>query len=297
MARSSPTRVGPRIACEITPERVIAARVSRDGNSIETYAVRTLAHGAVVPSLTEANLTDSVAVKHSIREAMAAVGERSHDVAAILPDAAVRIALLDFDSLPEKKEEQEATVRFRLKKTLPFDVEHAVVSYDTSRVNGSLRVMAAVVLSSVLEEYERQFRELGFSPGVVLPSMLAALGNVSGEEPTMVVKVDTVTTSIAISGNGQVLLFRTLENPRGSLQSAEELVEAVHPSLVFFQDTYGMAVSRILVAGLVSAEQLAPALNEHTGIRVDDLVSSGYVGSTGSIPKSILAGVVGALVS
>ena len=127
--------------------------------------------------------------------------------------------------------------------------------------------------------------------------MLAALGNVSGDEPTLVMKVDTVTTSLAISGGGQLLLFRTLENPRGTMQSVAELVEAVHPSLVFFQDTYGMQVSRILVGGLVSAEQMAPALSEQTGIRVDDLVSSTYVGSTGSIPKSILAGVVGALIS
>ena len=37
---------------------------------------------------------------------------------AVLPDAAVRVALLDFDSLPGKREEAEGVVRFRLKKSL-----------------------------------------------------------------------------------------------------------------------------------------------------------------------------------
>ena len=39
-----------------------------------------------------------------------------------------------------------------------------------------MRVVAAVALASVIEDYESAFREAGFNPGVVLPSTLAALG-------------------------------------------------------------------------------------------------------------------------
>ncbi len=53
------------------------------------------------------------------------------------------------------------------------------------------------------------------SPGVMLPSMLAALGAADADTPTLVVKVDARTTSIAILDQGQLLLFRTLENTRG----------------------------------------------------------------------------------
>ncbi len=38
-----------------------------------------------------------------------------------------------------------------------------------------LGLVAAVALQSVVEEYEAAFRDEGFDPGVVLPSMAAAL--------------------------------------------------------------------------------------------------------------------------
>ena len=76
-------------------------------------------------------------------------------------------------------------------------------------------MVAAVALASVVEDYEAAFRDAGFSPGVVLPSMLAALGAAEGQRPTLVVKVDARTTSIAILNADQLQLFRTLENTRG----------------------------------------------------------------------------------
>ena len=69
-------------------------------------------------------------------------------------------------------------------------------------------MVAAVALNTVLEDYEAAFVEAGFSPGVVLPSMLAALGGAPADLPTLVVKVDVRTTSIAILDKQQLLLFR-----------------------------------------------------------------------------------------
>src|ERR671922_241321 len=111
-------------------------------------------------------------------------------------------------------------------------------------------VVAAVALASVVDEYESAFRDAGYNPGVVLPSMLAALGAVDATRSTMVVKVDAFTTSIAILDRSQLLLFRTLENSRGLNITGEQLAEDVYPSVVFFQDTYQLDVERIFVAGL-----------------------------------------------
>ena len=62
-----------------------------------------------------------------------AIGAQGRELIAIVPDAACRIALLDFDTLPERKEEANAMVRFRLKKALPFDAEKAAISYHAVR--------------------------------------------------------------------------------------------------------------------------------------------------------------------
>ena len=299
MSPTSRSGSKPKLACEISADRVLAGRISDSGGLIESCAARELAPGSVVPDLTENNLLQPERVREAIREAVGSVGGRSRDVIGVLPDAAVRVALLDFDTLPAKREEAESVVRFRLKKSLPFDVEKARVSYHAQTSPTGLRVVAAVALAGVVEDYEAAFRDAGFTPGVMMPSMLAALGAADGEKPTLVIKVDARTASIAILDQGQLLLFRTLENTRGVTITGEQLAEEVYPSVVFFQDTYHLNIEQIYVAGLPEAGGAAPALRAQTGADVRELVAPSQLGSSGngSIPRWRMAGVVGALLS
>jgi type IV pilus assembly protein PilM len=289
----------PRLACEIAADRVLVGRVAEDGQSLEACAARELAPGSVVPDLVEANLRQRDAVKDALQSTLHSVAGRTHDVVAIVPDAAVRVVLLEFDTLPSDAEEAASVVRFRMKKSLPFDVEKARVSYQAQKSNAGVRVVAAVALSSVVEDYEIAFRDAGFNPGVVLPSMLAALGAAEGQHPTLIVKVDSRTTSIAILNDDQLQLFRTLENTRGVTITGDQLAEDVYPSVVFFQDTYHLNIEKIFVAGISDIANAAPALHSQTGAEVQELVSSSQLGVSagGSVPRWRMAGVVGALVS
>jgi type IV pilus assembly protein PilM len=289
----------PRLACEIAADRVLVGRLGEDGRSLEACAARELAPGSVVPDLVEVNLRQRAAVRDAVEETLSNVGARTHDVIAVVPDAAVRVVLLEFDTLPADSEEATSVVRFRLKKSLPFDVDKARVSYHSQKSNDGVRVVAAVALASVVEDYETAFRDAGFSPGVVLPSMLAALGAAEGQSPTLIVKVDARTTSIAILNAGQLQLFRTLENTRGVTITGEQLAEEVYPSVVFFQDTYRLNIEKIFVAGISDIGSAAPALQAQTGAEVQELVTSSQLGVStgGSVPRWRMAGVVGALIS
>lgn len=299
MAINSKVGARPKLACEIAADRVFAGRVADKAGALEAYAGRELALGSVVPDLIENNLRQRGEVAQSIRDVLGAVGTRGHDVVAVLPDAAVRVALVDFDALPTNRDEAEGVVRFRLKKSLPFDVDKAKVSYHAQTSGEGVRVVAAVALNTVVEDYESAFAEAGFSPGVVLPSMLAALGAADATRPTLVVKVDARTTSIAILDNQQMLLYRTLENSRGVTITGEQLAEEVYPSIVFFQDTYHLNIERILVSGLPDSSGAAQALRAQTGSEVEELVTEHQLGISagGSVPRYRMAGVVGALIS
>ena len=178
-------------------------------------------------------------------------------------------------------------------------MEKAKVSYHVQTALGGLRLVAAVALANVIEDYEAAFRDAGYSAGVILPSMLAALGAAEADNPTLVLKVDARTTSLAILDKQQLLLFRTLENTRGVTITGEQLAEEVYPSVVFFQDTYHTNIERIYVAGLPESGGAAPALRAQTGADVQDLVASSQLGTNGgvSVPRWRMAGVVGALVS
>lgn len=286
-----------RLACELSADRVIAARA--ENGLIALSAVRTLGAGAIVPSLAAANIVRHDVVRTAVQEALAAVvSGRGRDVIAVVPDAACRVVLVDFDSLPADPSEAEAVVRFRLKKSLPFDVDRSRVSFHAQPLSdGRVSVVAAVLLKSVLEEYETVLREAGYNAGVVVPSTLAALGQVDASVPTLVIKVDPGTTSVTIVDNQKLVLLRTLDNPAGANPETTNLAEDVYPSLVFYQDTYGRNVERILVGGRASGDQLNMSLAEVSGIRAQELVSASRVGTAAGPDRAALAGVVGALAS
>ena len=298
MSVNSKSSARPRIACEISADRVLAGKLADAGGVVDSVAVRELPPGSVVPDLTENNILQPELVRKAINDTVGSVAGRMRDVVGVLPDAAVRVVLLDFDTLPSNPTEAEGVVRFRLKKSLPFDVDKAKVSYHVQQSLGGLRLVAAVALASVIEDYEAAFRDAGYTAGVILPSMLAALGAADADSPTLVLKVDARTTSLAILDKGQLLLFRTLENTRGITVTGEQLAEEVYPSVVFFQDTYHTNIERIYVAGLPESGGAAPALRAQTGADVRELVASSQLASNGSaIPRWRMAGVVGALIS
>ncbi len=287
----------PRLACEIAPLRVVAARVG-SGQTIASCAVRALAAGAVAPNLSAANLSNAAAVRDAIREAFGVVGSQGRDVIMILPDSCCRVSLIDLDTLPAKQQDAEAVVRFRLKKALPFDVDKARVSFQAQPASqGAVRVLTTVALASVLDEYEAAVRDAGYAPGVVLPSTLAALGCVDAATATLLIHVGSQTLTVAGVDQDRLLLFRTLENPLGAEVNGEQIADDVHASVVFFEDTYGTKIRRILVSG-VATERVSEALEAHTGVKPQDLLLSSQLGDAAiSAPRALLGPVVGALTS
>lgn len=284
----------PRVACEISADRVVAARASEKAANLEAATAAPLAAGVLTPGLQQANVTDRAKLLPVLRDALAAVAGRSRDVCVVIPDASTRVLLLDFETLPEKPVDADAVVRFRLKKSLPFDVDQSAVSFDRQGPANPVRVIAAVTPRNILDEYESLVRDAGYNPGAVLPSMLAVLGLVDASRPTMVVKVERGTTTFAIVDQDQLLLYRALDNGGDSV-TGESLVDDVNTSLVYFEDRYGVGVDRMLVAGVEDAEGLQAALSSTSNVRVEDLTATTTMGTVARVSKKALAGVMGVL--
>jgi type IV pilus assembly protein PilM len=298
MAGLNQKTIRPRLACEITLDGVIAARASDKNPHLEVFTSRRLNEGVIVPGLNIPNVLDADALRAALSGAMGAVAGKSRDVIVVLPDVAIRTILLDFEALPAKPEEVEPVIRFRLKKSLPFDVDHAALSYEVTRSNGTIRAVAAVSPSEIIAEYEKAFRDAGYEPGVVLPSSLAALGLVDGERPTLVLKVDPLNITITAVEHHELRLVRTLENPHGSNVSAADLAEAVLPSIVFFEDTFAARIEKIYIGGIAPLQELGPLLHQHTGAQVQELapqLGSEQNLSGENVSPSTMAGIVGAL--
>jgi type IV pilus assembly protein PilM len=289
------TRAGrPIVACEITAAQVFAARAA-DRGGIDVLQARSIGSG-VVPNLMNQNIIDVAGVKTVLSEALESAGARAKEITLVVPDASVRVVLLDFDTLPDRKAEADAVVRFRLKKALPFDVERAAISYHVQLNGTTLKVIVAVMMNSVLGEYEGVVRDAGYLPGVVLPSTLAALGNVKADDPAMVVKVAEGSTTIAILNQGRLPLYRTLDHGSRSSTAAETLAADIYPSAVFFQDMFGVPIEKIYLSGVALHDAMAERLSQETSAPVEELVNPAFAElDPGSMPRSTLAGVLGAL--
>ncbi|HTC91914.1 MAG TPA: hypothetical protein VK699_00495 [Terriglobales bacterium] len=289
----------PMLACEICSDRVIAARANDGGEFVEIHTSRALPAGVVTPSLTGNNINDPGLLSAVLSDALGALSGRFRDVVAVLPDPAVRVVLLDFDALPDSQEEAVSILRFRLRKSLPFDVEKAVISYHAYPSSEGLKVVAAVALASLVEEYESVFAKAGYASGVVIPSSLASLGVVDASRPTLVIKTSDSMTTLAIVDAQTLRLFRSLDHAVSGSMDPGRLVEDIHPSMVFFQDNFGSEVERVLVGGNISVTEIAPVLQANFSVPLEELVPARYVGGglSGEVPAASLAGVAGALLA
>jgi type IV pilus assembly protein PilM len=317
----------PRVACEITSQGVVAARSADASSPLAAVARVELAEGAVVPSLRQGNIVDRVAVAAAVRKALEGVdarpNSRNADITLVIPDPAVRVLLLDFDSLTTKQAEALPIVRFRLKKLLPFDADEAMVTYQImSTSRGLVRVLAVAMPHDVLSEYETAVREAGFEPGSVLPSTLAALAALENDGTSLLVNANTAGVTAAIVENGILLLHRSVDLQHHEVEvfegievtSAEqaatdlrkvslgtEIAQSVSVAAAYFEDTLAKSPDLVLSAGPLGAERLSRMLRDagvgpEDGLTVRELVeSSALLGGAISVPRAWLSSVAGAL--
>jgi type IV pilus assembly protein PilM len=188
----------------------------------------------------------------AVRSALDAVCLKAREVTLVVPDAAVRVLLLDFDELPAKAAEALPVVRFRLKKLLPFDADDAAVSYQVmATLRGVVQVIAVAMPREVLADYESVVREAGFEPGAILPSTLAALAGLDeGEIPRLVVNAGREGVTTAIVKGGLLLLHRTVDlgmDMASRARAAEAVVEAANEARE--ENSISAIAARLAAAG------------------------------------------------
>lgn len=208
-------------------------------------------------------------------QALAARGEKRRQRAVlILPDFSVRVSVLDFDAFPPDPVQQLSLVRFRIKKSLPFDVESAGLSY-YPQPNGSngkkWDVVVAVTPMEILARYEAPFRAAGFQPGLVTTSSLCALELMRDAGVAVLVKLSGRTLTLAVADRGTLKLLRTLELAGGG---AAEIISHLYPTFAYVEDHLAVKPGKVLVCGLGTlAEELRQEIEDEAGLPVEPLRS------------------------
>ena len=270
----------PDAAIEIAVDAVSAAAVASRGRDavVQAYAIEPLPAGAVVPSMTGHNLADAAAVTRAVRAAVDRLGIRVSRVALIIPDLAGRVSLLHFDQVPQRREDLDQLVRWQLKKSSPFPIEDACLSYSpAARVAaGGAEFVVVTARRDVVREYEAACEGAGLHPGLVDLSTLSMLnlflidGAKDGGD-WLLVHMRPEHTSIAIVRGEHVIFYRS--RPEGDEDS---LADVVHQTTMYYQDRLaGQGFDRVLLGGAGrtpgAVDAARKSLEERLGVSVDSI--------------------------
>lgn len=258
----------PTHAFELSEAGMAFARVNQPAQ----IGFRPFEAGVLLVSPVHDNIHQPQAVLDQIQAAAPPNGHRRRRAALIVPDYCARIAVLDFDAFPNDPAEQLALLRFRMKKSVPFDIESAMLSYAAQprrKDSQKIEVLAAVMAAEIVGRYEAPFRSAGFQPGLVMPSSLAALHLVQPEQISMLVKLSGRILSVLVLDGSALKLARCVEMDEGR---PEEIESVLHPTVAYIEDELKTKPKRIWLCGFETAgADLTRRWQEEWGVAVEPL--------------------------
>ncbi len=201
-------------------------------------------------------------------------GRKRRRAALILPDYAVRVTVLDFDNFPSDAREQASLIRFRLKRTVPFDADSAAMSFQAQggRANGkNVDVVVAIAPLEIVARYETPFRLAGYHLGWVTVSTLAALELVPATGLRVLAKRTGAVLSIAVLNQGAVKLVRSIEL---AAFTAEEIAGHLFPTFAYIEDQFAARPDALHICGFgADAEEARSWLESQLGVSTVRLAS------------------------
>lgn len=243
----------PDVAIEIAHRRLTVAQLGRGTPAtVSAYASEVLPDDAVVPSLTARNIAQPKVVSDTLKRALQKAGIASPTrIALIVPDTVARVSLLPFESMPSRQSELEQLIRWNVKKSVPFPVEDAVLSYVPATSDGGVTTLAAVVSRrDVIAEYEAIADAIGAHAGLVDIASFNIVNTAlaSGMAPKgdwLLVCLADGSTTILIMRNRSLMFHR--HKPAAD---SEPLSALVHQTAMYHEDRLGgTRFARVFVSG------------------------------------------------
>lgn len=127
------------------------------------------APGMLTLSRRDPNVNDPKGFVAALKEAHLRLLTKEHSVCVSLPDAVGRVVLLDLEARFKNREEGLDVIRWKLKKSLPFDIGTVHLDYQTLEVkeNGAVSLLVSLISRPVVTQYEELLIEAGLEPKLI----------------------------------------------------------------------------------------------------------------------------------
>jgi Tfp pilus assembly PilM family ATPase len=270
----------PDIAVEIAAGRVSAAAVERRGGHavVSAHAVELIDPGALVPSLTAVNTQDRPAVMTALNRVLERVG-RPRRIGLVVPDVVAKVSLVRFENVPARAADLDQLVRWQVRKSAPFPIEDAQVSYVRGlQATDGQEFIVTAARRSVIEEYEGLCAEAGAHAGLVdlstfnvINAVLAGSGAPSGD--WLLVNVAYDSASIGILRGPHLIFFR---NRSADAEADGTVADLVHQTGMYYEDRLnGAGFVRVILAGSSQAgtdiDEIRASLEQRVPIAIETI--------------------------
>ena len=255
----------PGVAVEIAAGRVSAASLEWRGGEpvVAAHTTEPLPDGALVPSLTAANAHDRLAVMGALTRVLERVG-RPRRVGLVVPDMVAKVSLVKFEKVPARAQDLDKLVRWQVRKTAPFPIEQAQVSYQPGlHAADGQEFIVSLARRDVIEEYETLCAEAGAHAGLVDLSTFNVVnailaGQAAPDADWLLVNVAADYASIAILRGPHLIVFRNR-----TADSEGTLADLVHQTAMYYEDRLkGAGFGRVILAGASAGVHQAGDLDD-----------------------------------
>ena len=169
----------PRLGLSVTERGIALVKLRRgwDKPGIVRITEQALPEGVLALSATEPNVKDREALVKALRILVATSSERT--LAVCLPDRICHLAVFAFDTVPPRKQELDAIVRWRFQQDAHVTLGDAWMQHRIFPVKGAMAttptgitskgqvtayVLAMAIKRSVLDQYEQVCQQAGLLP-------------------------------------------------------------------------------------------------------------------------------------
>lgn len=234
----------PTVGLELATTRVTAVAVNGGGDpAVSTVASEPLPPGALVPSLTAENIVNREVVAQAVARVLQQVGSPRR-VGLVVPDAAAKVSMVRFDSVPSRAQDLAQMIRWQVRKAVPFPIEGAQVSYvESGPREGTAREFIVVVMRrDVVAAYESLVGAAGAHAGLVdlasfnVVNLVLAADRRASATPAdwLLVHLTPQASTLAIVRAGDLVFYRNRLT-----DGQEPLVDLVHQTAMYYEDRLG----------------------------------------------------------
>lgn len=264
----------PPVVFEIAPGFVAGAGIegsSRKGRRVRTMALESLSAKSVDPHLMRPNVTATDDLSRAATSLISEVGNGEGRYGLVVPDGAVRVALLSFESLPEDPAEAEALIRWRMRDKLPFNTEEARATFQVlSKEPGRIEILALAMRMSVIAEYEAPFASLNGGAALIVPATVALLPLLPEKDTKVQVLINVCGNwlTVTVLSGARPCAWRTRElESQDSFSPSREIASEAARVLASAQEIVGNGLSRVWLCARPPLEKelastIAAALNQ-----------------------------------